>query len=244
MPRTSYWYADDPIPAKAIRLGEAYQRVLRATNRNPKILDTLSQHLLKDLRESRRTKPPIVNWDGYSDADKKEFRREQEAAVFFRDRLRKNELLAYIRDPETGEILQLNPRDWRPTNRPLGEPLKVPAAMDDFIDNGQGAFAPNIVLRGAYRPVFLWKEEFERWFKKTFPREKHPGGRPPGSGSWRDADQELILEMHELIKAKKAKSPNDAARLLADRAPGAGSPKSKQDRLRKGYYRVFPLEQN
>ena len=119
----------------------------------------------------------------------------------------------------------------------------MPAAMNDFIDNGQSTF-PNIVLRGAYRPVFLWKEEFERWFKKTFPREKHPGGRPRGSGSWRDADQELILEMRELIKAKKAKSPNDAARLLADRTPGAGSLKSKQDRLRKGYYRVFSLERN
>jgi hypothetical protein len=244
MRRASYEYADDPIPAKAIRLGEAYQRVLRAINRNPKILNTLSQGLLKDLRESRRTKPPIVNWDGYSDADKKEFRREQEATVFFRDRLRKSELLAYIRDPETGEILQLNPRDWRPTNRPLFEPLKVPAGMDDFGNSDPRVFGPNIVIRGAYRPVFLWKEEFERWFKKTFPREKHAGGRPPGSGSWRDADQELILEMHELIKAKKAKSPNDAARWLADRAPGWGSIDSKRDRLRQGYYRVFPLERN
>ncbi len=244
MPRTSYWYADDPIPAKAIRLGEAYQRVLRATNRNPKILNTLSQHLLRDLRESRRTKPSIVNWFSYSDSDKKEFRREQEATVFFRDRLRKSELLSYIRDPETGEILQLNPRDWRPTTRPLGEPLKVPAGMDDFGNSDPRVFGPNIVIRDAYRPVFLWKEEFERWFKKTFPREKHPGGRPPGSGSWRDADQELILEMRELIKAKKAKSPNDAARLVASKAPGAGSIDSKRDRLRRGYKKAFPMERN
>jgi hypothetical protein len=115
--------------------------------------------------------------------------------------------------------------------------------MDDYLV-GEGVLSPSVVVRGAYRPIFLWKEEFERWLKRTFGYKKHAGGRPVGSGSWQDADQALILKMHRLFKSGAAKSANDAARVVSSEAPGAGTPESKQSRLAKRYRRSFPPERN
>ena len=60
-------------------------------------------------------------------------------------------------------------------------------------------------------------------------------GRPPGTGSWATADDLLLAGMRELIKAGKAKSPNDAARQVAGEAPGSGTIDSKITRLAKRY---------
>lgn len=59
-------------------------------------------------------------------------------------------------------------------------------------------------------------------------------GRPPGSGSYEADDAPLLLEMAELIKARIARSPNAAAQIVAERAPGA-SFESKVKRLRDAY---------
>jgi hypothetical protein len=133
MPRQIVEYAHDPIPAKAIRISEAFEHVLEAINANPKILETLNSRLQRDLRQSRKMDEAGDNWKHASEAEKREFHREKESTVFFRDRRRKRELLTYVRDPDTGEILQLNSRDWHPTARPLFKPLRVPVGMDDLV---------------------------------------------------------------------------------------------------------------
>ena len=229
------WYADDAIPAEAIRISEAFERALEAVNANPKILETLNSRLLKELRASRKMDEQSEQWKGSSEEEKREYHREKEATVFFRNRLQKKELTAYIRDPETGEILQLNSRDWHPTNQPSLDPLRIPVGISDHGEEGHDFLNPNPVIRGAYRPIFLWKVDFERWLKKTFGLKTHAGGRPAGSGSWQDADRALITKMHRLIKSKSVNSPNEAARQVASEARGGGTLESKQTRLAKRY---------
>ena len=109
----------------------------------------------------------------------------------------------------------------------------------NFLDDSPLSGNPNTFVRGARRPVFFEKREFETWFNKVFAKEKHAGGRPRGSGSYAPMDELLILKMHELIKSKQAKSVNDAARMVAPEAQGAGRVDSKQRRLRIAYSEKF-----
>jgi hypothetical protein len=219
--------------------------VLEGVNANPKILETLEDHLRRDLLKSKKFDEQSDNWLIVSAAKKRKFHREKEVTVFFRARLYAGELLAYIRDPESGEILQLDPFDWQPISKAPFKPITIPAGLEDFADNEDSCVHnPNTLIRGAYRPVFLWKRDFEQWFNETFGHKKHPGGRPAGSGSWQDADRALIMKMNSLIKRHAAKSPNDAARLVASEAAGAGSLGSKQSRLAKGYRKLFASERN
>ena len=120
----------------------------------------------------------------------------------------------------------------------------APRRVDDLIMMIYAARNPNTLIRGAYRPVFLWRDEFERWRSMTFGYQKHGGGRPTGSGSWQVADELLLDEMDNMIKTGRAKSPNDAARILADRASGSGTLASKQSRLAVRYRKKFGPEKN
>jgi hypothetical protein len=64
-----------------------------------------------------------------------------------------------------------------------------------------------------------------------------PRGRKPGDGSYGPLDLPILDEMKELISSRRAASPEEAARLLAGKAHGAGSPESKAERLAKRYRR-------
>ena len=66
------------------------------------------------------------------------------------------------------------------------------------------------------------------------PRRDVKRGRPPRIGSYEKDDAPLLIEMDELIQKGKARSPNAAAREVADRAVGA-SFDSKVKRLRDAY---------
>ncbi len=73
--------------------------------------------------------------------------------------------------------------------------------------------------------------------------QSKPKGRPgrrPGTGSWEVADRPLLEKMHRLITRGRAKSADDAARQLADKARGAGTRESKQTRLAKRYRKIYP----
>jgi hypothetical protein len=240
-------FADDPIPIKAIRLSAAFERVVEAFSKNPKVVEKLEE---QDIDCS-----PIAKagdrWKSQVAAD-----------VLLRAHLTYGELLngeilyTYIRDPQTGEILQLDPGGWTPRGRspkPFGikdSPyFEMSAGIpgDHVIDPYDEIFPGPVgtLLHGAYRPVFFWRDEFERWFQKTFGSDSSKRrGRKPGSGSWEHADEPLVEEMHRLIDSGSAKSAEDAARLVEDRAAGSGTLVSKRTRLAKRYRKRFPSERN
>jgi hypothetical protein len=64
---------------------------------------------------------------------------------------------------------------------------------------------------------------------------KKTRGRKKGDGSYANLDLPILDEMKELISSHRAASPEEAARTLAGKAHGAGSPESKAERLAKRY---------
>jgi hypothetical protein len=234
--------SNDPIPMKAIRLSEALEQVLEALAANPKVLETLDPSLHDYLIQNREQ-------EERRDIRKFASRRglialhcRKESVVFFRSSLSREELIAYIRDPEDGAILKLDSAEWNPVGGRL-LCLEHPYAFEeDFLDNAPFSGNPNTFIRGAYRPIFIWKSEFDTWLVKTFGPRK--GGRPKGSGSLATADEHLIEEMHKLIQSHEAKSANDAALIVAERAKGSGTVDSKQSRLRRRYLKKYPSERN
>jgi hypothetical protein len=64
--------------------------------------------------------------------------------------------------------------------------------------------------------------------------------RKPGTGSWKAADEPLLLEMRSMLEKGEAKSPHHAAGLVAHRTSGAGTVESKQSRLGREYRKKFP----
>jgi hypothetical protein len=169
-------YVKDPIPAKAILLGDAFDWAFEEIHAKLEILETLDEFFQRTLKLNRELDESVgVYEDAYLD---------KAATIFFRAHLYAGNLLAYIRDSETGDILQLSQFEWGPVSRRELWPLRLPRRVDDFITNDDAVRNPNTLIRGAYRPVFLWRDEFERWLKTTFGYQKHGGGRPTGSGSW------------------------------------------------------------
>jgi hypothetical protein len=235
-----YRSSRDPIPAKAILLSEAFGRVVEAIEANSSPLETLSEWDKLELKWSKERDEADDFWAGDSSEDKLKFHRSKEANLFFRRCLVAKELLTYVRDPETGDILELAAVGWSlPAQFPPPLYPNIPALMSDFVSPGytgpRGTF-----IRGAFRPVFLWRDDFERWLRKTFGTATYkPQGRPQGSGSWEDADEVLLQAMHKLIKSGTAKSAYDAARRVADTAPGSGTFESRRSRLARRYNQRF-----
>jgi hypothetical protein len=254
-------FAEDPIPTKAIRLSAAFERVVEALSKNPKILETLKE---QDIDFSYLAKAENC-WKTNPDIDEDVLERwkvKRAADVVLRAYLTYGELLygenlyTYIRDPTTGEILQLDPGGWTPQTR-SSKPFATKDSSyfemstgipgDHVIDPYDESYPGPVgtLLHGAYRPVFFWRDEFERWFQKTFGSDSSKRrGRKPGSGSWGHADEPLVEEMHRLIDSGSAKSAEDAARLVEDRAAGSGTLVSKRTRLAKRYRKRFPSERN
>jgi hypothetical protein len=67
-----------------------------------------------------------------------------------------------------------------------------------------------------------------------------PTKRQHNGTNHRDKDAPLVTEMRELIGAKKARSPEDAAREVHGRAAGHGVPSSKIKRLARRYRLAHP----
>ena len=62
----------------------------------------------------------------------------------------------------------------------------------------------------------------------------------PGQKSMEKDDVPLLQEMRDLMACGKATSAEEAARMVADHAPGHGSPASKQHRLAKRFRTIAP----
>jgi hypothetical protein len=208
----------DPIPEKAIRISEAFDSVLQALRDNPQVLETLDPHLRDYLTKNRKAEEQRDHWRSRSTKSKETFHAVKQAVVFFRSILSEGKLTAYIRDTNDGSILQLDTADWSPVGGRLML-LEPPYAFeDDFLDSAPFSGNPNTFIRGARRPVFLWRKEFELWLSKTF-EKKLSVGRPTGSGSYEVADRPFLEKMRQLLETREAKSVNYAAKMVAKNLP-------------------------
>jgi ATP-dependent Clp protease ATP-binding subunit ClpA len=234
----------DPIPDKAIRLSDAFERVREALRSNPEVLETLDTGLREVLIKNKEAEEKREKWKLKPHRTLIALQHLKEAVVFFRAALSRGELTAYIRDPEDGELLQLDSIDWSPVGGRLLF-LEPPYAFeDDFLDDAAFSGNPKTFIRGAYRPVFLIRKDFERWLKKTFGR-KLSGGRPPGVGSYEARDMPFLKKMEELLKTGEAKSVHNAAvKVVKDVPPGSAEEESIIRRLGRRYKKLFPSERN
>jgi hypothetical protein len=160
--------ADDPIPKDAIRLTDAYECVVSLVSNHPELLPKFDEDWSEALRKSREEERKIEHDPETFDKElEEEWHRRKEANLFLRLELESKKLVACVRDPETGDVLQLRSDDW------------IPSGWDDYIPPGiwtdyiipddYEAPGPNgTLIRGALRPVFFMRDEFETWFKKTF----------------------------------------------------------------------------
>jgi hypothetical protein len=232
-------FAVRPIPEKAIKLDETRRSVYTAVRKTPTVLlsvPKIEEHMgcrIEDDDDKERRAAYARQERITPEEAKRIFPWDRAADLFYLSRIIAGELTAYVRDPETGDILQLSPVGWSEQIEDL-----CFSPRDE-----EGCVAPHYesLIRGEYQPIFLWRHEFDEWFERTFGSK--PGkrrGRKPGSGSWEHADEPLVEEMQRLIDSGSAKSAEDAARLVEDRAAGSGALVSKRTRLAKRYRKRFP----
>ena len=235
--------SNDPMPMKVVRLSEAFERVQAALRAKPQVLQTLDPSLRDYLIQNREQEERRDIWKLASRQSLNALHRVKESVVLFRSSWNR-ELVARIRDPEDGTMLELDPMEWASIGGRLLS-LEPPYAFEeDFLEYSPFSGNPNTFIRGAYRPIFLWRKEFELWLRKTFGQTR-AGGRKLGSGSYLDQDMPYLKKMHEMRKAGEAKSDYEAARKVASDVPRRNARESSIIRRLHGHYRrVFGSEQN
>jgi hypothetical protein len=124
---------------------------------------------------------------------------------------------------EIGPATELLNRLW--VSRELLTKLfrKMLWRVPDWLASENSSNASNLPVRGAFKNSMKGVSQSQR------------PGRKPGQGSYAEIDLPLISEMAELLRQLKAASPEEAAKLVADRAHGNATFESKVDRLAKRF---------
>jgi len=153
--------ADDAIPKGSISLldafwrlvalmdGDRLERALRAGGADPEAV-VERRHIPDDARS---------DWELLSET------RRRTSNFTLRWALETAELVACVRDPETGDVLRLVSEGW------VDWDDDIPALVtSNFIISGEyDSIGPSgTFIRGALRPVFFAREEFETWLKTFF----------------------------------------------------------------------------
>lgn len=234
----------DQIPMKAIRLSEAFEQVKESLWANPQALQTLHPSLLEYLNKNKQQEEARPTREFASRQSLDSLHRRKEAVVFFRSTLGRGKLIAYIRDPEDGAILELDPMQWGPVGGRLLLLEPPEDFTEDFLDYAPFLGNPNTLIRGAYRPIFFWRKEFALWLSEAFGAKRREG-RPVGSGSYLGQDMPYLEKMHAMIKAGEVKSAYEAACKVVKDVPLRNALESSViRRLHKNYGSVFGSERN
>jgi hypothetical protein len=160
--------ADDAILRDAIRLTDAYERVFSLVSNHPELLPKFDEHWSESLRRSREEESKIGHDpEAFDKETEEEWHRRKEVNLFLRLEIQAKKLVACVRDPELGDVLQLRPDDWIPSD---WDDYVPPVTWTDYITPGDyEAPGPNgTFIRGAFRPVFFMSNEFEAWLKHIF----------------------------------------------------------------------------
>jgi hypothetical protein len=160
--------AEDAIPKAAISLTDAYGCVLNVVSNHPELLPKFGEEWSDALEKSREEERKAQHDPETFDQElEEEWHRRKEANLFLRLQIEAAELVACVRDPQTGDVLQLRSDDWIPSE---WDDYIPPGIWTDFvIPDDYEAPGPNgSLIRGALRPVFFMRDEFEAWFKEAF----------------------------------------------------------------------------
>jgi len=160
--------ADDAIRKDAIRLTDAYECVVSLVRNHPELLPKFDEDWSEALQRSREEESKVQHDPETFDKElEEEWHRRKEANLFLRLEIEAKKLVACTRDPKTGDVLQLRPDDWIPSG---WDDYIPPGIWTDYITPGDyEAPGPNgTLIRGALRPVFFMRDEFEAWLKNIF----------------------------------------------------------------------------
>jgi len=234
-------YASDPIPENAIGLSDVFNRIMDAAEKDPKRLK-LDDDERKEIRTTTESDLKQFVGDDYPPGDVDMIAQGKEANVFLRQCITEGQLVAYVRDPETGEVLQLPHEGWDNLEFHPGE-LGWLQSNHVHPDDPLNPGPPEVMVRGKARPVFFLRDDFDLWFQRTFGNPNR-AGRKRGSGPYEKDDEPLLMKMHELMQQGNAKSAEGAARQVAKDAKGDSKEMSKRTRLAKAYRKKFLSEGN
>ncbi len=187
MPRasktSSLEYAPDAIPEFGVRLSEAFFVVAEALYNNPEVPASSNEAMLSLLELSRARERKLF---GFEEGEHEDHLFFINANLFFRERLRSGDLTALVRDPETGEVLKLRPVGWIPDEWLMPEGAIQTGLFSDYVRPGdrENPGPAGSLLRGALRPIFIRRDEFDAWMQATFgrgPNSSELSSNPTGS---------------------------------------------------------------
>jgi len=161
---------EDAIPINAISFTDAYLWVVDALESYPDKGTEIDEDWLEVLRESRQIERTAGHDPETFDAELEEYWHLRKVAnVFLRGALEIKELRACVRDPGTGETLQLPASGWLP--EVWIKTRYVPSGIwqDYAIPECAEIPGPRAArIAGKLRPIFLVKSEFDTWLSETF----------------------------------------------------------------------------
>jgi hypothetical protein len=178
--------SDDPLPRNTIGLSDAFERYYRATAPDVSAVEAELNGALPGP-ESRGMWRCDCNWLGcltIADYNKAAWERwnraydaraesQSRAEKSFRDELASRRPIPLVRDPATGETLELDHRGWN-------EKMNFPVAgfTEDFVGlDYLSQPGPCTIVGGAMRPVFFDLAEFQSWLL-TLPGRRSCGQKP------------------------------------------------------------------
>jgi hypothetical protein len=208
--------SDDPLPRNTIRLSDAFERYYRATAPDVSAVEAELNAALPGP-ESLGMWRCDSNWLGCltgADYEKAAWERwyrahaateesRSRAEKSFRDELATGRPIALVRDPATGETLQLDYRRW---NEKMN--FGVAGFTEEFVGpDDLSQPGPCTIVGGAMRPVFFDLGEFQSWLLTL------PGRRSCGQKPRHDPQRPEPVEIAERwpIPEKEPKAPRRAA---------------------------------
>jgi hypothetical protein len=161
-------WAEDAIPKNAISLTAAFGYIASLFEDHPELLPKFDEEWSEALRKSREEELKIGHDPETFDKELEEvWHRRKEANLFLRLAIEERELVACTRDPHTGDVLQLSSDGWIASDWYSYVP---PGIWTDYIipDDHESPGPNGTLIRGALRPVFFLRDEFDAWLNEKF----------------------------------------------------------------------------
>lgn len=204
---------EDAIPKDAVWLTDAYEHVVKIICSDRSFHFEFDDEWREALEKSRQFEHTVGHdAEAFDEQLEQEWHQRKQANVILRLAIDSKKLIACVRDPGTGEVLQLSSQGW--VNEGWDECIPASIWSDYLHPNDFECPGPSgSFIRGMLRPVFFMKAELEAWATTALSK-----------GAYSSLEQ--------CVLPKFGKRPRDAVReaLLAiwGGPPPAGVPKKTQ----------------